>query len=102
MTKVVLDEALRAKLDLSEAILELCDEEGHTVGFIRPFRPPNPNLPFRKKSWNGVGNSAPEGVWSNVIGKYGRKVGMLTWSPGGTDDSSPGVHSWVCAVENGF
>jgi hypothetical protein len=36
MTKVILDAALRAKLNGLQSQLELCDESGHTLGYFVP------------------------------------------------------------------
>jgi hypothetical protein len=37
MTKVVLDAALRAKLNGLDKCLELCDEQGLTLGYFHPL-----------------------------------------------------------------
>jgi hypothetical protein len=36
MNKIVLDGALRSKLNNLDAEVEICDETGHTVGFFLP------------------------------------------------------------------
>ena len=44
MTKLIVDEALRAKLNNFAEHIELCDESGKTLGYFLPAAAPDPSV----------------------------------------------------------
>lgn len=53
MTRVIIDEALKAKLDGAAGLVEICDTSGQTLGFFRSL--------FDKSEYEGVDCPIPEG-----------------------------------------
>ena len=50
MTRVICDEAMRAKLDHGDEHVELCDESGRTLGYFVPVSANEPGRPAGLKS----------------------------------------------------
>lgn len=72
MTKLILDDTLRAKLDLRAATTELCEPDGSAVGYVLSAET------YRRLLADAIMAAHPDEQAERALGEYQRHAGVAT------------------------